>query len=172
MLIEQQKVGLLATANAAAQGVGAVRIIIHLISQALISVVLLIAGLYVKVIHRRGYKSSEHVIGEVRCEPEGRDCKRAASADSCSETVRCALSGEGFGPLKRVYAEREQPQIGQLVRVHTSPAGDATLEPGVRWLGNWLLVGSAVFAVLWLVTFKLRNNKWFQRLLGFGALAD
>jgi hypothetical protein len=158
------KDGLITSADQAAQGLGALNTVYSLVGLAVMTVVCLAGGLYF-TLRRSG--SELHAVDTVVCEPASPQCANRSGSVECFDGARCTLTGERFGPLSRTYREGQQPVAGQMVRVNTALHGESTLEDGAPdSLGPFLLVGAAVLAVIWLITFKLRRNRWFLRWKG------
>jgi len=142
-----------------------------LVALALVAVVLLAGGIYVLITAPTGYTSRLHKAAAVECTPvPGVTC---TGRTTCHTRVVCAVSGE-FGQLSHEYREGTQPHAGDSVHVYTSSKGQQTLGP--PWppvmLGVVLLVLALVVALLWLMTYKLRRNKYFLMWQGARAILN
>jgi hypothetical protein len=54
--------------------------------------------------------------------------------------------------------------------VRATVMGQRDTPVATKQLGTWLVVGGAVLAVVWLIIFSLRRNRWFLRLQGASAI--
>lgn len=163
----------LKAADTAAQGLGAMKITINLFGQAVMSIVLLSIGIYVKT----GY----------RIIPQGVYCIRACRRGGPLRARGGRLQKCGVG--SHLQQDRPMHRLGQWFRAAQARVPGPTTAP--RWpagarahivcRGRHTRTRATVLgvhrpahrlAVMWLVTFMLRNSTWFRRLHGISAIMN